>query len=264
MSLNTSHTPDGNGVLIYNGEMILLYITDVKLKFEKYDVKSFKSTKSGALYLTSHRIIFMNSSKKDDFKSFAMPFHSFRDVKLEQPLLAPNYLKGWVQPIPGGNFDGCPEWRLSFPKGGCIEFGQALLRAADLASRSRPFSAPPAYGALIPEPQQQTYYQAAPTYYYAQQGAYQGFQAPTNVFPEQPPAGNVYIYDIPPPYPGIGQTTPYPSGQFQAVGTVPAPPAYVNVPQATQPGYNPNVVPPAYSQQPPQQQAAPLPNKEAL
>lgn len=35
----------------------------------------------------------MNESKKDEFKSFAMPFNSVRDVKLEQPLLTPNYLK---------------------------------------------------------------------------------------------------------------------------------------------------------------------------
>uniref|UniRef100_A0A8R1DSH9 GRAM domain-containing protein n=1 Tax=Caenorhabditis japonica TaxID=281687 RepID=A0A8R1DSH9_CAEJA len=221
MSLNTSHTPDGLGILIYNGEMILLYTTNVKLKFEKYNHPLFKSTKSGALYLTSHRIIFMNDSKKDEFKSFAMPFHSVRDVKLEQPLLTPNYLKGWVEPLPGGNFEGNPEWRLSFPKGGCIEFGESLLRAADMASRARPFAAPPAYGAgNMPQQSTATYY-AAPQNYYLVQGTYQGFQAPTNVFPERPPAQNVYVYDIPPPYPGIGQTTPYPAGQFQTVGTVP-------------------------------------------
>lgn len=221
MSLNTSHTPDGHGILIYNGEMILLYTTNVKLKFEKYNVPAFKSTKSGALYLTSHRIIFMNDSKKDEFKSFAMPFHSVRDVKLEQPLLTPNYLKGWVTPMPGGNFEGCPEWRLSFPKGGCIEFGEALLRAADMASRARPFAAPPVYApANTQQPQCTTYYAAPPTYYLVQ-GTYQGFQAPTNVFPERPPAQNVYVYDMPPPYPGIGQTNPYPAGQFQPVGTVP-------------------------------------------
>lgn len=161
----------------------------------------------------------MNESKKDEFKSFAMPFNSVRDVKLEQPLLTPNYLKGWVQPMPGGNFDGCPEWRLSFPKGGCIEFGEALLRAADMASRARPFAAPPAYGGNMQQQSGTTYYAAPPTYYLVQ-GTYQGFQAPTNVFPERPPAQNVYVYDMPPPYPGIGQTTPYPAGQFQPVGTV--------------------------------------------
>lgn len=110
--------------------------------------------------------------------------------------------------MPGGNFDGCPEWRLSFPKGGCIEFGEALLRAADMgtivlnsshqcfgsvsASRARPFAAPPAYGGNMQQQSGTTYYAAPPTYYLVQ-GTYQGFQAPTNVFPERPPGK---IYDV--------------------------------------------------------------------
>ncbi|KIH65348.1 hypothetical protein ANCDUO_04333 [Ancylostoma duodenale] len=36
----------------------------------------------------------MNKSKTDALKSFSMPFQTLRDVKLEQPLLTPNYLKG--------------------------------------------------------------------------------------------------------------------------------------------------------------------------
>ncbi|CAB3399390.1 unnamed protein product [Caenorhabditis bovis] len=216
MSLNTSHTPDGKGVLIYNGEMILLYSSNVKLKFEKYEHPTFKGTKNGSLYLTSHRIIFMNSPGKDEFRSFSMPFNCLRDVQLEQPMLAPNYLKGWIQPLAGGNFDGCPEFRLSFPKGGCIEFGQALLRAAELASRTRPFAAPPAYE-QAPKAQQNTYYSAPPAYYMSQ-GNYQGFQAPTHVFPEQPPMGNVYMFESPPPYAGIGEPVLQPVNQLQSAG----------------------------------------------
>ncbi|CAD6190543.1 unnamed protein product [Caenorhabditis auriculariae] len=250
MSLNTSHTPDGRGVLIYNGEMILLYTSDVKVKFENFSDPIFKGGKSGALYLTSHRIIFMNS-KNEAVKSFAMPFHSLRNVKLEQPLLGANYLKGEVEALPGGNFEGIIEWRLSFPKGGCIDFGQALLRAADMASKARPFAAPPSYA-----PAPQSYYSAPPNYYISG-GNYNGFQAPTHAFPEQPPAGNVFMYESPPPYPGIaGQTAPFPAGGLQFAGGLPnqhpSAPRYENVPHL------PPAQPPSYT---PYAEAPPLPEK---
>lgn len=266
MSLNTSHTPDGRGVLIYNGEMILLYSSVVKMSFSGNSNSVFKGGKSGSLYLTSHRIIFMNESSKDALKSFAMPFHTLQNVKLEQPILAPNYLKGLIQGLPGGNFDGEVTWKLSFPKGGCVDFGKALLRANDLASRARPFAAPPAYNNTPT-----TYYTAPPTYYIPPPGAYQGFQAPTHAFPEQPPAGNVYMYDAPPPYVGIAPSQPNPqSGMQYAGGAVPPYPAGGPAPfpaGPSAPGY-PQAGPPAYANVPPvpgynaYQQAGPLPEKQ--
>ena len=35
-----------------------------------------------------------------------MPFHSLRDVKLEQPIFGANYLHGKVIADPGGNWNG--------------------------------------------------------------------------------------------------------------------------------------------------------------
>lgn len=43
-----------------------------------------------------------------------------------------NSLQGHVQALPDGNFGGEVKWKLSFPKGGCIDFGQALLAAVHL------------------------------------------------------------------------------------------------------------------------------------
>ncbi|PAV64763.1 hypothetical protein WR25_26251 [Diploscapter pachys] len=267
MSLNNSHTPDGRGVLIYNGEMILLYTSAVKMSFSHITHPALKGSKTGALYLTTHRIIFMNNSHKEELRSFAMPFQQLRQVKLEQPLLAPNYLKGSVVSLPGGNFEGEVDWKLSFPKGGCVDFGQALLRAADLASNSRPAFAPPPY-----MPCAGTYYVAPPAYYIPPQGNYQGFQAPVHVFSEQPPAGNVFMYEAPPPYAGIGQPTVYPAGGLQYAGT--APPQYgfnsnvVGYPNGapSQPASNPHYqnvpnVPPPYPGPNTNQQAGPLPAK---
>ncbi|KAK6760462.1 hypothetical protein RB195_021795 [Necator americanus] len=226
MSVNTSNTPDGNGVLIYNGEMILLYTTHVKMSFSHASSPLFKGTKTGSLYLTSHRIIFMNKSKTDLLKSFSMPFQTLRNVKLEQPLITPNYLKGGAQALPDGQFEGEVEWRLSFPKGGCVEFGQSLLHATEIASRMGPFNAPPAYIPCAPC----AYYYAPPSYYIPPTGNFNGFQAPTHIFPEKPQAENVYMYEAPPPYAGIGQAPPVPPSNLQLAGKT-----------------NPTAPPPGYS-----------------
>ncbi|MFH4983520.1 hypothetical protein AB6A40_010229 [Gnathostoma spinigerum] len=206
MSLNTSNTPDGRGVLIYNGEMILLFIKEVSMSFEEGPDNAFKGKKVGNLYLTSHRIIFINSSK-DTMKSFSMPFHCLRNVKLEQPVFGANYLKGVALAQEGGNWSGQVVWKLSFYKGGCIDFGQALLRAADMANQFRPYNAPPPY-----TPPNCNFYAAPPSYYMASGGCYNGFQAPVGVFPDHPPANGVFMYEAPPPYAGIGpDRTPIPA-----------------------------------------------------
>ncbi|VDN30177.1 unnamed protein product [Gongylonema pulchrum] len=103
MSVNTSSTPDGRGVLIYNGEMILLFTQEVNCHFENEPDHVFKGNKSGNLYLTSHRVIFINR-KSDAMRSFSMPFHCMQDVKLEQPVFGANYLKGIAVAQPGGKF----------------------------------------------------------------------------------------------------------------------------------------------------------------
>ncbi|KAJ1355710.1 hypothetical protein KIN20_013218 [Parelaphostrongylus tenuis] len=182
MSINTSNTPDGKGVLIFNGEMILLYTTNVKISFSNNSAEAFKGTKDGSLYLTSHRIIFMNKSKKDLLKSFSMPFQMLRNVTLEQPLITPNYLKGDVEALPDGQFEDKVEWKLVFPKGGCIEFGQSLLHCSETVSRVRAFNTLPAYTLCAPN----VYYFAPPAYYMPPSGKIGGFQAPTHVFPEKP------------------------------------------------------------------------------
>uniref|UniRef100_A0A915Q2R5 GRAM domain-containing protein n=1 Tax=Setaria digitata TaxID=48799 RepID=A0A915Q2R5_9BILA len=197
MSVNTSNTPDGHGVLIYNGEMILLYTEEVNCRFEN----------------GSDHVIFINR-KNDAMRSFSMPFHCMKDVKLEQPIFGANFLQGIAVAQPGGNWNGQVTWKLTFNKGGCIDFGMALLKAVDMAQRFRPYGAPPAYA-----PPPGNYFAAPPAYYIPPGGNYNGFQAPTNAFPNHPPAGDVYMYEAPPPYSGIGPDhSPIPAGQLQNYG----------------------------------------------
>lgn len=61
-----------------------------------------------------------------------MPFHCMKGVKLEQPIFGGNYLTGQALAQPDGNFNGDVTWRLTFNRGGCIDFGQALLKANDM------------------------------------------------------------------------------------------------------------------------------------
>lgn len=197
MSLNTAHTPDGNGVLLYNGELILVYAKNVTLEFEATD-PVFKGKKKGPLYLTSHRIVFTNQDHKDRLQSFSSPFHSLRDVKLEQPVFGANYLKGQVLAQPGGNWTGDAVFKMTFYDGGCIEFGEALLNAAELARQYVSEFAPPAY-----TPPAGGYFSAPPSYYSYSGNDYYGLHVPTEAFPNAPEPGTVYMYEAPPPYTGI-------------------------------------------------------------
>ncbi|KAI1725638.1 WW domain-binding protein 2 [Ditylenchus destructor] len=203
MSLNKAHTPDGRGVLIYNGEMILLYIKEVNLTLDEKFHSDFKGKKHGNLYLTSHRIIFINNGS-GGLRSLSIPFHSLRNVKLEQPIFGANYLNGAAVAEPDGGWSGEANWKLTFNKGGCIDFGQALLKANDMANNFRPHNAPPQYA-----PPAGAYYAPPPEYYMAQGGNYNGFQAPVHT---------VFMYEQPPPYPGIGPNQPpRPMNQNEAI-----------------------------------------------
>lgn len=258
-----------------------------------------KKTLNGSLYLTTHRVIFMNNNA-GNLRSFNMPFFCMRNVKLEQPIFGANYMKGTALAQEGGNFQGDVIWKMTFPKGGCIEFGQALLRATDmgkfnillfnfyltcfLASHARPFNAPPPYTA-----NGGNYSYSAPPVYTPNNPE---FQRAANTFREQPP--DVYIYDTPPPYSGIYPTlnpqqngpnnaAPYPAGQtnnsnppYPASGNSTNPPYptnagfpyYPNANGSTTTAYSVNntlagnAVPSAPYEPPPPYEAPPLPEKK--
>lgn len=53
-------------------------------------------------------------------------------VELEQPVFGANYIKGKVIAQPQGNWVGEAKFKLVFKKGGAIDFGQAMLKAAHM------------------------------------------------------------------------------------------------------------------------------------
>merc|ERR1712113_139397 len=110
-------------------------------------------------------------------QSFSFPFVTLKDVELEQPIF------------------------------GAIDFGQAMLKAATMASRNYQGDLPPPY-----TPPTSGWYAAPPPAYSANPAGYGGWVPPTHVFPDQPPADTVYMTDAPPPYPGINGNQGYSSG----------------------------------------------------
>lgn len=208
MSLNTAHAH--GGVLIYAGERILLYCDGVEMGFDGYKLPHFKGNKKGRLYLTTHRVIFNNNNSSDMLKSFSIPFFCLREVELEQPIFGANFIKGKVHGEKGVNWEGVVKFKLWFNHGGAIEFGQAMLRAGQLASRNR-VQQPPPY-----MPPQGNVYQAPPPAYSPPQGNYEW--VPYQTFPTAPPPEYVYMTEAPPPYPGVDPSAPYPQPQPQANG----------------------------------------------
>lgn len=169
------------------------------MEFSGQNRSEFHGTKSGRLYLTSHRMIFNNTNMKDPLLSFSFPFSNLQDVELEQPVFGANYIKGKVRAQPNESWIGETKFKLHFKHGGAIEYGQAMLKAAGLAKCNNPnFDAPPAYH--NPEG---PWHNAPPPMYSVPNGGYYGWVPPTEAFPNAPPANSVFMTEMPPPYPGI-------------------------------------------------------------
>lgn len=187
---------------------ILLFSDNVTMDMGGNDIPIFKGSKQGRIYLTTHRIIFnAKNMEKDSLKSFSAPFVSLNDVKLEQPTFGANYIKGHISAQENGGFVGEVSFKLLFKSGGAIDFGQALLRAAQMA-RNNAYKgyAPPPYEAPTGE-----WHQAPPPAYTAEPQSY-GWLPQNPNFTTGPPQGSVFMTDNPPPYPGINSPA-YPQPQ---------------------------------------------------
>ncbi|XP_065298930.1 WW domain-binding protein 2-like [Dermacentor albipictus] len=196
MSLNTSHA--SNGILLFTGELILIYCDNVEVTFEGPDAAKFRGAKKGRLYLTTHRVVFINTNQLDFLKSFSFPFVNMSNLGLEQPIFGANYIRGKVRAEENGNWTGTCSFKLRFMKGGSVEFGQAMMAASKLASQRR------AQAAVLPCPLPMGPFQLlAPDVYMPAGNANYGFVLPSHVFPQAPPANTVFAYNVPPPYPGI-------------------------------------------------------------
>lgn len=242
MSVNRAHA--NNGVLIHTGETILLFSDNATLEFSQNDAPIFKGSKTGRIYLTTHRIIFNNKNMaKDNLKSLSAPFVFLSEIKIEQPAFGANCIKGKVSAEPDGGFVGLVGIKITFKSGGAIEFGQAMSRAAKMAqSNVGSFAPPPPYEGAG------NWYQAPPPAYSANTTSYGWL--PTN-FTTGPDPNTVFMSDVPPPYPGINPNPPQQGGAAygQQPGPYPAPQGGAGYYPQTGPNYPQNYPqsgPPAY------------------
>ncbi|OWR42287.1 WW domain-binding protein 2 isoform X1 [Danaus plexippus] len=245
MSLNTAHAD--HGVLIHAGECIILFSDNVLVEFYGNDTPEFKGSKNGRMYLTTHRMIYNSKNTSDNLRSFSFPFIALQDVTVEQPMFSANSIKGKVRAQPNGNFIGEVKFKLTFKSGGAIEFGQAMLKAAHLASRHMSADAPPPPYM----PPSGPWYAAPPPAYAPPPQGYYGWVPPYAAFPDQPSPNSVFVSNSPPPYPGV-MGVAYPpaggiSGATSPTGALahgyPNAPGY---PGNNPPGYPGNMPPPGY------------------
>ncbi|XP_064224161.1 postacrosomal sheath WW domain-binding protein isoform X4 [Aotus nancymaae] len=192
MAVNQNHTENRRGALIPNGESLLKQSPNVELSFPQRSEGSnvFSGTKTGTLFLTSYRVIFVTShSINDPMLSFMMPFDLMTNLTVEQPVFAANFIKGSIWAAPDGGWEGQAAFKLVFRNGGAIEFAQLMVKAACAVIV---YGAPPAgYGAPPPG------YGAPPAGYGASPP---GYGAPPAGY-GAPPPGYVALpagYEVPP------------------------------------------------------------------
>uniref|UniRef100_A0A2K5DNJ0 WBP2 N-terminal like n=1 Tax=Aotus nancymaae TaxID=37293 RepID=A0A2K5DNJ0_AOTNA len=141
MAVNQNHTENRRGALIPNGESLLKQSPNVELSFPQRSEGSnvFSGTKTGTLFLTSYRVIFVTShSINDPMLSFMMPFDLMTNLTVEQPVFAANFIKGSIWAAPDGGWEGQAAFKLVFRNGGAIEFAQLMVKAACAAARGFP------------------------------------------------------------------------------------------------------------------------------
>ncbi|XP_018411137.1 PREDICTED: WW domain-binding protein 2-like isoform X1 [Nanorana parkeri] len=206
MALNRNHS-DGGGVAVNNCESVLMSYDHVELTFSDMASSSdaFRGTKKGTILLTPYRMIFV-SKGRDPMQSFMMPFYMLKDCEIKQPVFGANFIKGIVKAEPGGGWEGTATFKLSFPAGGAIEFGQYMLQVASQASRGGPpggaFPFMPNGGYGYPPPAANGIYPSPPA------AAGYPFPPPPSEFFPGPPmqdSSMAYMHPPPPPYPGPRQ-----------------------------------------------------------
>lgn len=219
MSLNQSHAANGNGVILFNGERLLIFYDGCEFSIH---TSSIKGSFNGRVYLTSHRVIFVNKKNTAKLLSFSLPFVNMSEIDIKQPIFGPNRIEGKVTSEPTGGWQGKAEFSLTFNRGGAIEFGQTLIELGKRACSARNNFKPPApYTPIVDMNGASQYYACPPPVYTPPYNdPYYGFVKPHEAF-SMPEGQTLYHVTAPPPYPGAGPAVasewynvPYGPGQF--------------------------------------------------
>lgn len=66
---------------------ILLYSDQVNIELSNHSLPN--GSKTGTMYLTTHRLIFINKNQQDKIQSFSLPFVTLKDVSVIPSLTVP-------------------------------------------------------------------------------------------------------------------------------------------------------------------------------
>lgn len=205
-SINKSHNESDGGILLFNGELILLYCDSVSCEIGGKESVScfcdihsprivFTSTNSlynnpilqfkGRVYLTTHRLVVIITPYRPNspVRSFCAPFCAITKCSVEQPIFGANYIEATVRDEADGSKSFT--FKLKFSKGGAIELAMAMNRAVAAVGRTASATNLPPPPAYTPSPSAD-YYQAPPSVYAP--GYNSGVQMPVQQFP-----GNVSV-----------------------------------------------------------------------
>ncbi|ESN91156.1 hypothetical protein HELRODRAFT_182232 [Helobdella robusta] len=128
MAVNAAHNESKKKVVIYRDEMIVLYYKEVKLQFDKTKNEFFKNPKTGKLFLTTHRLIFLNERKSDKMISLTMPYLNLKHLDMKQPIFGNNYIVGVIKPDNEDEvWSVSEEFRITINKGGTYELFRMIM-----------------------------------------------------------------------------------------------------------------------------------------
>lgn len=181
------------------------------MEFSGQDNGLFKGTKTGKVYLTTHRMIFNSKTSKDTMQSFSFPFVCLSDVEVEQPVFGANYIRGKVRAQAKQSLSCCLKLAVRLNSLNLRSKPRTSQRSMETTVLRRHIHHQMALGLFI------TYnlccsplilsrfpcrFQAPPPAYSANPNGYYGWLPNTQAFPNPPPPNSVFMQDSPPPYPG--------------------------------------------------------------
>ncbi|OAF71868.1 hypothetical protein A3Q56_00366 [Intoshia linei] len=196
MSLNSSHTKEGN-LILYRGEQLLLKCKNIDLKAD-YPKPHFSKKMNGCIFLTTHRIIFINKNPSSACGSICANFNNAKNIKIEQPIFGANKILANLNSECFNNNVAEFPITLWFNNGGAIDFATTWKRVVQQMSNR--------YNTRIYITQMlntNTCYMAYSQANFTNTTAYP--YMPYDQFPVGN-TDNVLITNLPPPYPGLNNS----------------------------------------------------------
>ncbi|TPX40023.1 hypothetical protein SeLEV6574_g06853 [Synchytrium endobioticum] len=123
MSINgASLQPDNKTPVLVQGEKLFYSQDGVRFEFEGAGGGMSYASKTGSLYLTNLRMVYVLNPLLDHLKTFNVPLENLKDGKFIQPWFDANRYEGTVIPVPHGGLRERGIMKLTFKEGGGFEF----------------------------------------------------------------------------------------------------------------------------------------------